>query len=62
MTAGVANYKQLNVEQGVVFTFKDTQDKWVQWIIKVNRTAGNIKGLQEGNFAPNMYLTCAQPL
>ncbi|MFS0781205.1 S-layer homology domain-containing protein [Bacillus sp. 1P06AnD] len=60
MATVVANYKQLQIEEGVTITFNDTKDHWAQWIIEANRTAGIINGYEDGSFAPNKYLTRAQ--
>ncbi|MEB2301405.1 FIVAR domain-containing protein [Lysinibacillus xylanilyticus] len=60
MATVVANYKHLQIEEGVEITFNDTKGHWAQWIIEANRTAGIINGRQDGSFAPNEHLTRAQ--
>ncbi|MGE7916294.1 S-layer homology domain-containing protein [Lysinibacillus xylanilyticus] len=60
MATVVANYKQLQIEEGVAITFNDTKGHWAQWIIEANRTAGIINGREDGSFAPNEHLTRAQ--
>ncbi|MGE7910627.1 S-layer homology domain-containing protein, partial [Lysinibacillus xylanilyticus] len=60
MATVVANYKHLQIEEGVEITFNDTKGHWAQWIIEANRTAGIINGRQGGSFAPNEHLTRAQ--
>ena len=60
MATVVANYKQLQIDEGVAITFNDTKGHWAQWIIEANRTAGIINGREDGSFAPNEHLTRAQ--
>mgnify|MGYP002409116259 CR=1 FL=1 len=60
MATVVANYKHLQIEEGVEITFNDIKGHWAQWIIEANRTAGIINGRQDGSFAPNEHLTRAQ--